>query len=169
MRQGDPISPYIYIMCAEGLSSIIRRNEDMGLIHGCTIARGAPTISHLLFADDCYLFFRATKTEADVVKRILRRYENISGQKINYAKSSITFSSNTSDGCRKEVCEHLEVNAIQNPSKYLGLPMFIGRKKVETISFLAEQVEQKLQAWRNKNLSKGGKVTLLKTAAHVAV
>lgn len=57
--QGDPISPYIYILCAEGLSSIIRRNEDDGLLHGCTIVRGAPTISHLLFADDCYLFFKS--------------------------------------------------------------------------------------------------------------
>lgn len=57
LRQGDPISPYVYIMCAEGLSAIIRRNEEVGLIHGCRIARGAPTISHLLFADDCYLFF----------------------------------------------------------------------------------------------------------------
>lgn len=40
LRQGDPISPYIYIMCAEGLSAIIRRNEVNGLLHGCRIARG---------------------------------------------------------------------------------------------------------------------------------
>lgn len=57
VRQGDPISPYIYIMCAEGFSAIIRRNEEVGLLHDCTIVRGAPTISQLLFADDCYFFF----------------------------------------------------------------------------------------------------------------
>ncbi|XP_074351494.1 uncharacterized protein LOC141690607 [Apium graveolens] len=73
--QGDPISPYIYIMCAEGLSSIIRRNEDVGLLHGCTVAREAPIISHLLFADDCYFLFRANAAEAGVMKRILNRYE----------------------------------------------------------------------------------------------
>lgn len=56
--QGDPIFPYFYIMCAEGLSAIIRRIEEAGLIHGCSVARGAPAISHLLFADDCYLFLR---------------------------------------------------------------------------------------------------------------
>lgn len=44
IRQGDPISPYLYILCAEDLSAIIRRNEEAGLIHGCTIARGAPPI-----------------------------------------------------------------------------------------------------------------------------
>lgn len=68
LRQGDPISPDIYIMCTEGLSSIIRRSEDAGLLHGCTIARGAPTILHLFFADDCYFFLKATRGEAGVLK-----------------------------------------------------------------------------------------------------
>lgn len=67
LRQGDPISPYIYIMCAEGLSAMIKRNEDVGLILGCTVAKEAPTISHLLFADDCYLFFCANAAEAGVM------------------------------------------------------------------------------------------------------
>ena len=95
LRQGDPISPYIYIMCAEGLSSIITRDEDVGLLHGCRIARGAPAISHLLFVDDCYLFFRANEGEADTMKNILQRYASISGQIINFNKSAVTFSSNT--------------------------------------------------------------------------
>lgn len=55
--QGDPISPYIYILCVERLSVIIRRNEVAGLLHGCKVAKDAPMISHLLFADDCYVFF----------------------------------------------------------------------------------------------------------------
>lgn len=57
IRHDDLISPYLYILCVEGLISIIRQNEDVGLIHGYTIARGAPTISHLLFADDSYFSF----------------------------------------------------------------------------------------------------------------
>lgn len=64
LRQEDPISPYVYIMCAKGLSSILGRNEEAGLIHGCRISRVAPTISRVLFAGDCYLFFKATKVEA---------------------------------------------------------------------------------------------------------
>lgn len=47
VRQGDPISPYIYIMYAEGLSAMIRRSVDNGLIHGCTVAKNAPSISHV--------------------------------------------------------------------------------------------------------------------------
>ncbi|KAL8146786.1 hypothetical protein AgCh_004504 [Apium graveolens] len=94
IRQGDPISPYIYILCAEGLSTMLRRKEEEGHIHGISIARGAPKISHLLFADDCYLFFNATGEEARNMKNILSRYEMFSGQAISLAKSSITFSPN---------------------------------------------------------------------------
>lgn len=61
VRQGGPISPYLYILCAEGLTAILRRYEDNGLIHGCKIAKGAPSISHLIFADDCYCFFEQHK------------------------------------------------------------------------------------------------------------
>lgn len=95
IRQGDPISPYIYILCAEGFSSIMRRHEECGLIHGCSIARGAPAVSHLLYADDCYLFFRATEAEARIMKNVIQRYERISGHAINFSKSSIIFSPNT--------------------------------------------------------------------------
>ncbi|XP_074371302.1 uncharacterized protein LOC141712314 [Apium graveolens] len=143
VRQGDPISPYLYILCAEGLSSIIRRNEDARLLYGCVIARGVPAISHLLFADDCYFFFRANKPEANVMKRILDCYEDVSGQVINRLKSTIIFSPNTSDMDKEEVCEQLGVNVIQTPGTNLGMPRCIGRRKVATFSFLTERVQQK--------------------------
>ncbi|KAL8120291.1 hypothetical protein AgCh_017451 [Apium graveolens] len=165
LRQGDPISPYLYIICAEALSAMIRRNENVGLIHGCTIARGAPTISHLLFADDCYLFFRAVEMEASVMKRILNRYEEISGQVVNFMKSAVVFSSNTKAVDRMMVCDLLGVREVNQPGTYLGMPMVVGRRKVSTFKFVVGKVEQKLQAWGSKNISKAGKVTLLKTAA----
>ncbi|KAL8089279.1 hypothetical protein AgCh_038904 [Apium graveolens] len=167
LRQGDPISPYIYILCSEGLTSLLRRAEEVGILHGCTIARGAPTISHLLFADDCYFFFRANAVEADVLKRILNRYEGMSGQKINYTKSVLTCSPNTSPENRTQLCQILEVNVCQSPGKYLGMPMVVGRNKCTTFSFLSERVEKKLQGWQNQTISKAGKVILLKTAAQV--
>jgi hypothetical protein len=60
LRQGDPLSPYLFIICAEGLSALIRQAENRGELHGIKICRKAPIISHLLFADDCFLFFKAT-------------------------------------------------------------------------------------------------------------
>lgn len=60
LRQGDPLSPYLFIICVEGLSALIRRQERLGLLHGVEVARGALTVSHLFFIDDSFLFFKAT-------------------------------------------------------------------------------------------------------------
>jgi hypothetical protein len=60
LRQGDPLSPYLFIICAEGLSALIKQTEARGDIHGVKICRNAPIITHLLFANDCFLFLRAT-------------------------------------------------------------------------------------------------------------
>lgn len=122
-------------------------------------------ISHLLFADDCYLFFKAIKSEADVMKRILNRYASISCQVINFNKSTITFSSNTDVHSLMEVCNQLGVNEVDTPGKYLGLPMSLGRSKTATFNFLQERINQKLQTWSNHTLSRAGKIKLLKTAA----
>ena len=58
LRQRDPLSPYLFILCAEGLSALIRKVERCEDLHGISICTHAPTISHLLFADDCFLFLR---------------------------------------------------------------------------------------------------------------
>ncbi|XP_074344603.1 uncharacterized protein LOC141683750 [Apium graveolens] len=165
IRQRDPILPYIYILCAEGSSSMLRRHEAMGLLHGCSIARGAPPVSHLLFADDSYFFFRATRTEALVMRNIFLKYERISGQAINFNKSSVVFSLNTTCTNRSEVCGILQVHEVSTPGNYLGLPMHIGRRKNIAFKFQADRISAKLTSWSNKALSRGGKVLLLKTAA----
>lgn len=165
VRQGDPISPYLYILCAEGLSSSIRCYEEAGLIHGCRIARGAPSISHLLFADDCYFFFRANQAEAAVMKSILSKYEGLSGQVVNYNKSGVMFSPNTKTADRSLVCELLGVQEIMKPEKYLGMPMWVGKDKTEVFGFISDRIGNKLQGWNTKALSRQGKLTLIKTAA----
>ncbi|XP_074323203.1 uncharacterized protein LOC141660141 [Apium graveolens] len=84
------------------------------------MASGASTISHLLFADDTYFFFRATSAEAGVMHRILQRYEMISGKMVNYGKSMVSFSSNTTKNDRQVVCRILNISEVNTPRKYLG-------------------------------------------------
>lgn len=92
IRQGDPISPYLYIICTEGLSALIKNNIRLHQLHGYKASRGGPTISHLLFADDSIVFCRATEDECRVLMQTLREYQRASGQAVNFAKSAITFA-----------------------------------------------------------------------------
>lgn len=107
IRQGDPLSPYLFILCAEGLSVLLNQAESRGDIHGIRVARGSPSISHLLFADDCLLFFKANQREVQAVKDSLDLYCASSSQLINYDKSNIVFSANTTDVVRDQVATSL--------------------------------------------------------------
>jgi hypothetical protein len=71
MRQRDPRSPYLFIICAEGLFALIKKVEGRCEINGVNICNNAPIISHLLFADDCFMLFRANTNQAQNMKQNL--------------------------------------------------------------------------------------------------
>lgn len=64
LRQGDPLSPYLFLLCVEGLSGAIKSSAEQGKITRCKIHSQAPAITHLLFADDSFLFCKASLEEA---------------------------------------------------------------------------------------------------------
>ncbi|XP_019175465.1 PREDICTED: uncharacterized protein LOC109170766 [Ipomoea nil] len=165
LRQGDPLSPYLFIICAEGLSLLLQQAHTVGSLHGCRVARGASPISHLFIADDSLLFFKANVEEAGEIKRCLSVYEDLSGQAVNYHKSSICYSKNTSNVDRENVAQILGVTQAPNFGKYLGLPSFVGRHKRAVFAYVEDKIRQRIESWNKKLLSQAGKEILLKTVA----
>lgn len=95
LRHGDLISPYFFSLCAVGLFSMLRKEEEQGNIWGISISREAPQISHLFFTDDSIVFCRALVEEGRRILRVLEDYEAKSRQKLNKDKTSLFFSKNT--------------------------------------------------------------------------
>ena len=95
LRQGDPLSPFLFLICSEGLSSLLAHEEDIGGIEGVQVCRNEPSISHLLFADDSLILMKANISNARTLKKVLETYCQSSGQMVSNAKSSIYFSPNT--------------------------------------------------------------------------
>uniref|UniRef100_A0A803NVG0 Reverse transcriptase domain-containing protein n=1 Tax=Cannabis sativa TaxID=3483 RepID=A0A803NVG0_CANSA len=157
IRQGDPLSPYLFLICAEGFSSLVQRYVQNRWLSGCRVARGAPIISHMLFADDSYVYCKANGTEAANVLHLLSVYERASGQKVNFDKSSVFFSNNTRDDVREYICSFLGVSAATENSTYLGLPCTMGRSKNAILGFLKEKMRKKILSWETRFLSKAGK------------
>ena len=79
----------------EVLSAMLRKAESKGLFQGIKIVRGAPSISHLFFADDSLLFFQVSPQACEQVLQVLSNFCDISGQMLNLQKSFVKFSSNT--------------------------------------------------------------------------
>ncbi|KAA3483656.1 reverse transcriptase [Gossypium australe] len=86
LRQGDPLSHFLFLIWSEGLSSLMRTAKRRGLLKGAKASRQGPAISHLLFADDCILFGEAYNKGANILKDILQDFEICSGQCVNFSK-----------------------------------------------------------------------------------
>ncbi|KAA3485255.1 reverse transcriptase [Gossypium australe] len=89
--QRDPLSPYIFLICGEILSSLLRLAQWEGILHGTRIGKAGPHLSHLFFVDDSILFEEATASGAHNICSILRECEAYSGQQVNFNKPLIYF------------------------------------------------------------------------------
>jgi len=139
LRQCDPRLPYLFIMCAKCFSALIRKAERRGDIHGISICTKAPIISHLLFADDCFLFFRAEDREAHTMKHILPTYETTFGQAISLPNSEVYYNRSVLAPLKDSITTILGVQAFMGTRKYLGLASMIGRsyRQIYQRSYLA--------------------------------
>ncbi|KAL8088671.1 hypothetical protein AgCh_038446 [Apium graveolens] len=165
IRRGDPLSPYLFIIFAQGLSSLIQRYKQKSWIQGVKVCRQAPSITHMLFADDSYLFCKANGTEVEYILRLLKVFEKASGQKVNLSKSVVFFSSNIDVNSRSQLCYRLNMVEVCTDSTYLGLPNMMQKSKVATLGYLRGKVKKKVLAWDGCLVSQGGKEVLVKAVA----
>ena len=162
LRQGDPLSPYLFLICAEGLSALLRKAERDSILHGISICRGGPRISHLFFADDSIIFCNATIGDCEALLEILNIYEHASGQKINSGKTTLFFSHNTQHACRHLIMDLFGTTPTTHFEKYLGLPPVIGKSKKSAFNGVKDRVGRRLQGWKEKLLSQAGREVLIK-------
>jgi hypothetical protein len=165
LRQGDPLSPYLFILCADVLSALITNAHLKKTIHGVKIAPKAPEITHLFFADDSVIFCRATEAETTSIKDILSTYQAASGQLVNYSKSEIIFSKRVPRISKTAIQQILHMPTVHHFAKYLGQPTYIGRSKKQTFNYIQDKVWAKLKGWKEKSLSFAGRSTLIKAVA----
>jgi hypothetical protein len=100
---------------------------------GVKVSQDAPSINHLLFADDSLLLQKTDDRSANHVQHILSLYEDCSGQIINKDKSSIMFSKNARSAEKHQLMTALGINVEARIEKYLGLPVYMGRSNGENI------------------------------------
>ncbi|KAL0422181.1 UNVERIFIED_CONTAM: putative mitochondrial protein [Sesamum latifolium] len=161
LRQGDPLSPYLFLLCTESLSSLFRVAAERGTVPGVAVCRGAPRIFHLLFADDTMVFCPANLSTVQSVRDVLHTYKCASGQEINLHKSSAAFSRNTPLEVQQSLAAILGIRLENKHEVYLGLPAMAFRSKRALFAALKDRIWRRVQGWNEKSLSQAGKAVLI--------
>ncbi|CAL1413718.1 unnamed protein product [Linum trigynum] len=162
IRQGDPLSPLLFILMSNALSFLIKKAPQRHVIKGLKLNRSCPSLTHCLFADDTIIFGEASVSEEEKILSILNDYGSITGQEVNREKSSMFFSYNVPIDEQEGIVQTSGFAASICHSKYLGVPTEWGRSKKETFQFLLHRMETRGESWKSLLLSPGGKEVLLK-------
>ncbi|PNX93586.1 ribonuclease H, partial [Trifolium pratense] len=163
LRQGDPLSPYLFVICMESLSHAILQAVDNNAWKPVSISRNGPGLSHLFFADDVLLFSKATVSQATVIEGILTKFANLSGLRVNIQKSRAFFSATTR---QNKIDSIVSITGIQNTNsleKYLGFPIIHGRLCKRDYDFFIDKIQHRLASWKNKLLNKAGRLALVQS------
>ncbi|KAK3198140.1 hypothetical protein Dsin_021555 [Dipteronia sinensis] len=127
--------PYLFLLCTEGLSSMLYDSVERGELTGLKCGLTRPVVSHLFFADDSLLFTKATAVECGLIRRIIEDYSKASGQLVNFGKSAVCMSKTFSSGEGKQLADIIGVHR--------------------------DRMWERVKGWRRRLLSIGGKEVLI--------
>ena len=164
LRQGDPLSPYLFVMGMEVLDVLIRRAVEGGFLSGCSIrggSRSSLNIFYLFFADDTIVFYEASKEHLTHLSWIFLWFEAASGVRINLAKSEIIPVGEVEE--IEELAVELGYRVGSLPSQYLGVPLRAPNRAPSMWDGVEERVKRRLALWKREYISKRGRITLIKS------
>ena len=156
LRQGDPLSPYIFIVCMEFVNSLINKKCEDGNWVKVKASRGGPGFSHSFFADDWLFYAKVDRGNYEAIVDVLEEFCVLTGQKISKAKSKVFFSPNIPEETKEELVLLLGINETSNLGKYLGFPILHKGRCRNDFQFVVERVKVKLAGWKTKCLSLAG-------------
>ncbi|PRQ37815.1 putative RNA-directed DNA polymerase [Rosa chinensis] len=165
IRQGDPLSPYLFVLCMEKLSHLIKSAVEDGLWKPVRASGSSPLISHLFFADDLILFAEASCDQARILKRCLDLFCDISGQEVNFSKSVLFCSPNTRKSLARNISQICGSVLTTNLGKYLGVPLIHTKITKQTYAAVVDKVQGRLAGWKGKLLNLAGRLTLIQSVS----
>ncbi|XP_026400679.1 uncharacterized protein LOC113296592 [Papaver somniferum] len=137
--------------------------ESIGLIKGIQATNKSIAISHLLFADDCMLFFHASDKGIQQIKEILHKFSLLSGEIINFNKSSAFIAGAITPEHKQRILNSLGVKQLINADKYLGLSILLEKSKTKSFASVKDSYEHRLQGWCSKTLNLATRTTLIRS------
>ncbi|GKV47795.1 hypothetical protein SLEP1_g54657 [Rubroshorea leprosula] len=163
LRQGDPLSPYLFIMVMEKLSRMILNRIHSKTWKPIQLSRGGLALSHLFFADDLMLFCEASHSQLSMVINCLKEFASYSGLEINLAKSKLFVSPNIQSAMARSLSISCGIPLTSNLGTYLGVPIIHGRNSAAQYKYIIEKMQLKLASWKQNTLSLAGRRILIQS------
>ena len=164
LRQGDPLSPYLFMIVMEALSCLFKRAKEGGVLSGWQLSdRGGARveITHLLFADDTLVFCEPSIDQVSYLSWLLMWFEAMSGLKVNLDKSEIIAVGRVENV--EELALEFGCKVSKFPSSYLGLPLGARYKEEAIWDGVEERPRKRLSFWKRQYISKGGRMNLIRS------
>ncbi|XP_073051225.1 uncharacterized protein [Primulina eburnea] len=163
IRQGDSISPYIFVLCIERLSHLICQAVENNHWKAIRLSRNGPPLSHLLFADDIVLFAEASNEQLTIIMEILNKFCSCSGETVNFQKSHMFVSKNVNNTMATNLSSTSGIPLTTDLGKYLGVPSIHGRVTSSMYKQVLDRIKARLEGWKTKYLSFAGRQVLAKS------
>ncbi|GJZ78702.1 RNA-directed DNA polymerase, eukaryota [Tanacetum coccineum] len=161
LRQGDPMSPFLFILAMEGLHALVSKAVTTGLYKGASIGRGNINVSHLLYTDDAIFVGELSHSNAYNLVCLLQCFYMVSGLKINVHKSKI-LGVNVLDEEVSSMALVLGCGVAKLPMMYLGVPIGCNMRRCVNWKRVVQKFESMMNRWKDKLLSVGGRLSLIK-------
>ncbi|XP_057811447.1 uncharacterized protein LOC131025669 [Salvia miltiorrhiza] len=163
VRQGDPLSPILFGIAEDVLSNIFQSCVESSHLIPIRFSRTRNYPTHLFYADDIILFCKATVRNARKIHEILNYYGSISGQHCSTEKSNLFFARRVPTDRRRAIQRALPFSFGGLPTTYLGVPIFIGRKRTAYFMPIYDRIVQKFARWKGIQLSIAGRLCLVQS------
>ncbi|GJZ73517.1 RNA-directed DNA polymerase, eukaryota [Tanacetum coccineum] len=158
LRQGDPLSPFLFIIAMEGLHVAVEDAISGGLYRGITV--NTLTLSHFFFADDALFIGEWSRANIKNMISILDCFHRVSGLKINFHKSNLVGIGVPFEEVNL-FSQAIGCNAIHSSFMYLGLPVDCNMANTKSWDPILDKFSKRLSKWKASLFSIGGRTTLL--------
>jgi hypothetical protein len=129
LHQGDPISPYLFLICGKAFSSLLNSAQEDDRLEGVRVSHNAPRPNQLLFTYDSLILLNVHEESIQRLLQILSLYEECSDYTANIDKFSIVFNNNTKERDKRSMMDTLWIAREAQNKRYLGLPFYVGMSK----------------------------------------
>ncbi|GKE02211.1 putative RNA-directed DNA polymerase, partial [Tanacetum coccineum] len=162
LRQGDPLSPFLFIIAMEGLHIAMEDAKAAGLFHGLNLDNIGLHLSRLLYADDVIFMGEWSDSNVRHLLIILHYFHMSSGLKINLSKSYI-YGIGVSNATVTNLANEISVRPGKIPFIYLGLPVGSCMSRIKAWDVVISRFNKRLSMWKISSLSIGGRSMLIKS------